>query len=53
MKRLSPWGVVNARTINGVHGKKEQVYDIMGVEELDYLLLYRKFTYSARGIISP
>ena len=48
MKRLSPWGVVNARTINGAYGKKEQVYDIMGVEELDYLLLYRKFTYSAQ-----
>jgi len=48
MKRLSPWGVVNARTITGAYGKKEQVYDIMGVEELDYLLLYRKFTYSAQ-----
>jgi DNA polymerase elongation subunit (family B) len=48
MKRLSPWGVVNARTITGSYGKKEQVYDIMGVEELDYLLLYRKFTYSAQ-----
>ena len=45
MKRLSPWGVVNARTITGVYGKKEQVYDIMGVEDLDYLLLYRKHTY--------
>ena len=46
MKRLSPWGVVNARTITGAYGKKEQVYDIMGVEDLDYLLLYRKFTYT-------
>ncbi|MEK9696133.1 MAG: 3'-5' exonuclease, partial [Candidatus Poseidoniales archaeon] len=45
MKRLSPWGVVNARTITGAYGKKEQVYDIMGVEDLDYLLLYRKHTY--------
>ena len=45
MKRLSPWGVVNARTITGAYGKKEQVYDILGVEDLDYLLLYRKHTY--------
>ena len=45
MKRLSPWGVVNARSITGAYGKREQVYDIMGVEDLDYLLLYRKHTY--------
>ena len=48
MKRLSPWGVVNSRHITSAYGKKDQVYDIMGVEELDYLLLYRKFTYSAQ-----
>ena len=27
-------------------GRKDQVYDILGVEDLDYLLLYRKFTYT-------
>ena len=48
MKRLSPWGVVNDRMVSSSFGKKTQIYDIMGVEELDYLLLYRKFTYSAQ-----
>jgi DNA polymerase elongation subunit (family B) len=46
MKRLSPWGVVNSRMVNSGYGRKDQVYDILGVEELDYLQLYRKFTYS-------
>jgi len=46
MKRLSPWGVVNSRMVNSGFGRKDQVYDIMGVEELDYLQLYKKFTYS-------
>ena len=48
MKRLSPWGVVNARTVSSGFGRKDQVYDILGVEEVDYLQLYRKFTYSAQ-----
>jgi DNA polymerase elongation subunit (family B) len=48
MKRLSPWGVVNSRMVNSGYGRKDQVYDIMGVVEVDYLQLYRKFTYSAQ-----
>ena len=48
MKRLSPWGVVNSRMVGSNFGKKDQIYDIMGVEEVDYLQLYRKFTYSAQ-----
>ena len=48
MKRLSPWGVVNSRMVNSGYGRKDQVHDILGVEEVDYLQLYRKFTYSAQ-----
>ena len=48
MKRLSPWGVVSSRMVNSGYGRKDQVYDILGVEEVDYLQLYRKFTYSAQ-----
>ena len=48
MKRLSPWGVVNSRMVNSGYGRKDQVYDIVGVVEVDYLQLYRKFTYSAQ-----
>ena len=46
MMRLSPWGVVNSRYVNSGYGKKDMVYDILGVQNLDYLQLYRKFTYT-------
>ena len=46
--RLSPWNSVRGREIKSAYGKSETVYDIMGVESLDYLLLDRKFTYSAQ-----
>ena len=46
MKRLSPWGVVSARMVNSGFGRKDQVYEILGVNNLDYLQLYKKFTYS-------
>jgi DNA polymerase elongation subunit (family B) len=34
--------------VNSGYGRKDQVYDIVGVVEVDYLQLYRKFTYSAQ-----
>ena len=46
VRRLSPWGIVSSRMVNSGFGRKDQVYDILGVEGLDYLQLYRKFTYS-------
>ena len=48
VRKLSPWGIVSSRLVNSGFGKKDQIYDIVGVEELDYLQLYRKFTYSAQ-----
>jgi hypothetical protein len=49
MKRLSPWGSVHSRMRNyGQDGRKHQVYDIKVLQRLDYLDLYRKFTYSAQ-----
>ena len=48
VRKLSPWGIVSSRLVNSGFGKKDQVYDIVGVEEIDYLQLYRKFTYSAQ-----
>ena len=46
MKRLSPWGVVDARMVGSGFGKKDQIYNILGVENIDYLQLYKKFTYT-------
>jgi len=47
MKRLSPWGLVTEReTI--VMGRKQISYDVGGITQLDYLNLYKKFTYKAQ-----
>lgn len=44
-KRMSPWGVVNMREIT-VAGRKNQSWDLMGISQLDYLELFKKFGYS-------
>ena len=46
-QKLSPWGKVNQRSVK-VQGREMQYYEIMGVTELDYLELYKKFTYKAQ-----
>ena len=48
MKRLSPWNQVNEKTIKirSFDNKILQTYDIVGVQQSDYLELFRKFGYS-------
>jgi DNA polymerase elongation subunit (family B) len=47
MKRISPWGLVTEReTI--IMGRKHISYDVGGITQLDYLNLYKKFTYKAQ-----
>jgi DNA polymerase elongation subunit (family B) len=49
-KRYSPWGVVSSRTVRGKMGMKDvECYDIMGIAQLDYYDLFRKFTYNTLG----
>lgn len=43
-KKLSPFGFLNEKTLN-VFGKEISTYEICGVVELDYLAMYKKFTY--------
>jgi DNA polymerase elongation subunit (family B) len=45
MKSLSPWNRANEREVY-IQGRKNYAYDISGINILDYLDLYRKFTYS-------
>jgi DNA polymerase elongation subunit (family B) len=45
MKMLSPWGIVSHDTVF-ITGRDFNVYDIAGVTTLDYLELYKKFTYT-------
>jgi DNA polymerase elongation subunit (family B) len=47
VKRLSPWGLVTNEEIN-VNHRPHVVYDIGGITVLDYLDLYKKFTYKAQ-----
>ena len=47
MKRLSPWGLVTERE-TVVMGRKQISYDVGGITQLDYLNLYKKFTYKAQ-----
>ena len=43
-KKLSPWGFLNERK-TFIKGNEEIHYDIAGISQLDYLELYKKFTY--------
>jgi DNA polymerase elongation subunit (family B) len=43
--KLSPWGYINERK-TFIKGSEEVHYDIHGISQLDYLQLYKKFTYS-------
>jgi len=45
VKMLSPWGKVSEREIV-VKGRNNIAYNILGVSCLDYLDLYKKFTYT-------
>ena len=47
MKLLSPWGLVTKEELY-INGRKFNVFDIAGVTTLDYLELYKKFTYTNR-----
>jgi len=47
MKKLSPWGLVTEREIY-VQGRKQTSFDVGGLTQLDYLDLYKKFTYKAQ-----
>ena len=44
-RRFSPWGLVSQKELF-IKGKKYKTYDVGGITQLDYLELYRKFTYT-------
>jgi len=46
-KKLSPWNYLTKREIYFMN-RQHIIYDIVGVATLDYLELYRKFTYTQR-----
>ena len=44
-KKLSPWGWYKESSITGIGGRRQQVYELVGVSALDYMEAYKKFTY--------
>jgi DNA polymerase elongation subunit (family B) len=47
MKRFSPWGLVSEGELH-LMGRRHTTFDVGGVTQLDYLDLYKKFTYKAQ-----
>ena len=55
-KKLSPWGMVNereivrgksaSRTSKNIEDRVDKVYELVGISVLDYLELYKKFSFS-------
>jgi len=46
-KRVSPWGLVTEKETY-IAGRRHISYDVGGITQLDYLNLYKKFTYKAQ-----
>ena len=47
MKRFSNWGLVTEGEVY-IQGRKQITFDVGGLTQLDYLDLYKKFTYKAQ-----
>jgi len=47
-KKLSPWGIVNQRFLT-LNGREQEYYEILGVVELDYIEIFKKFTINTLG----
>ena len=45
-KRLSPWGIVTEKETQWAAGKTRKEYTLNGIQILDYLELYKKFTFT-------
>lgn len=44
-KRLSPWNILQSRSVT-IKGKENESITLVGINTLDYLEMYRKFTYT-------
>lgn len=43
-KNLSPWKIINTKKTKNDYGKEITLFDIVGISQLDFLLLYKKFS---------
>jgi len=44
-KRLSPWGIVNYKQVYS-HNKSNDAYEIVGISQIDYMDVFKKFGYT-------
>ena len=44
-KELSPFGILNKRSIE-MYGKEQDLFDIVGIATLDYMQVYKKFSFT-------
>ena len=47
--KLSPWGWFRENEVNLMGGRKQQVYDLVGISSIDYMDAYGKFTYTTEN----
>ena len=45
MKQMSPWGIVHREEME-IKGRQQIIYNMFGINVVDYLDLYKKFTYT-------
>ena len=45
VKRLSPWNMVNERNTK-IMGREQQGFELVGIQQADYIELFKKFGYS-------
>ena len=45
MKQMSPWGIVHREEME-IKGREQILYNMFGINVVDYLDLYKKFTYT-------
>ena len=46
-RRLSPWNKLSKKTIVS-HGKEQEIYTPVGIQVLDYMLIYKKFSFKTQ-----
>jgi DNA polymerase elongation subunit (family B) len=47
-KKLSPWNIIEERNVT-IKGRESKFYEISGIQHLDYMELFKKFTVNTYG----
>lgn len=47
IKKISPWNYYKAKQVF-IQGREELIFDIQGIDDIDYIELYKKFTFTTQ-----